>query len=122
MKTILIILTSLIIASTAWAQAVQTELTFEWTPNIEKDLAGYRLYQSTESGVYTQPHVLTIFPEASTGKIKITDGTYFWVLTAYDNKGNESGYSNEVTYIADNVPPENPKGLIITITIKVNTN
>ena len=43
----------------------------------------------------------------------IPDGTYFWVVTAYDTEGLESGYSNEVTKRLDTTPPDNPQGLLI---------
>jgi hypothetical protein len=59
------------------------------------DLAGYRVYFGTSSGIYSK--------NIDAGNIatyrinNLTDGlTYFFAVTAYDSDGNESEYSNEV--------------------------
>lgn len=100
-----------------------SNVTFEWDANSETDLAGYRLYQSQTSGVYTfgdGNQVATILTGTETVQIiNISDGTYFWVLTAYDNDGNESGPSNEVTADLDTLAPGAPSTVTITIIIKV---
>ena len=95
---------------------------FTWTANTESDLAGYRLYQGTESGVY-EPGWTDIQDYATSYTVDIPDdGVYFWVLTAYDNSGNESEPSAEVTltlmdmdapampadFDGAEVPPRNP--------------
>lgn len=64
-----------------------------WSANTEADLAGYRLYVGTASGVYTRTidvgnvtsHVITL-PKGV---------TYFFSVTAYDKVGNESRHSGE---------------------------
>lgn len=86
------------------AYTVGTTINFEWDPNIESDLAGYRLYQSDVSGSYIDPEILDIPAGTTTASIVVADGTYYWVLTAYDVTGNESAYSNEVTSSPDAVP------------------
>jgi len=100
-----------------------SNVTFEWDANCETDLAGYRLYQSQVSGDYTfgdGEQVATISVGTETVVITdIADGTYFWVLTAYDDAGNESGPSNEVTADLDTVGPESPTNVTITIIIKI---
>jgi len=100
-----------------------SNVTFEWSANSETDLAGYRLYQSQTSGVYTYGdgnQVATILTGTETVQItSIADGTYFWVLTAYDNDGNESGPSNEVTAALDTLAPGAPTNIVITIIIKI---
>jgi len=100
-----------------------SNVTFEWSANSETDLAGYRLYQSQTTGVYTYGdgnQVATILAGTETVQItSIADGTYFWVLTAYDNDGNESGPSNEVTADLDTLAPGAPATVTITIIIKV---
>jgi len=81
-----------------------TDITFEWDANTEENLAGYRLYMSNTSGVYeygveSNNYIASI--EAGTEAYEQQDvpaGTHYWVLTAYDTEGNESGPSNEVTY------------------------
>jgi len=100
-----------------------SNVTFTWDPNSESDLAGYRLYQSNTSGAYTYGdgnQIATIPTGIETVKIAdVADGTYFWVLTAYDATGNESGPSNEVTANFDTLAPGAPTTVTITIIIKV---
>ena len=100
-----------------------SNVTFIWDANSETDLAGYRLYQSQTSGVYTYGdgnQVATILVGTETVQItNISDGTYFWVLTAYDNDGNESVPSNEVTAALDTFAPGTPTKMVITIIIKI---
>ena len=96
-----------------WAASV----TFEWDANTESYLAGYRLYQSQISGQYTfgDGNQVTTIPTGieTVTIINISDGTYFWVLTAYDVDGNESGPSNEVTAIFSTIAPNIPINLRI---------
>lgn len=77
-----------------------SDVTFAWDANSESDLAGYRMYQSQTSGVYTfgdGNQVATILVGTETVQIThLINGGYFWVVTAYDTEGLESGPSNEV--------------------------
>ena len=104
MKTLALLLT--LIAIPAYAANV----TFEWDANVESDLAGYKLYQSNTSGEYTDS-VASIPAGTETVMLPdITDGEYFWVLTALDTSDNESEYSDQVTLTIDGTPPEKPTG------------
>ena len=100
-----------------------SNVTFEWDANSETDLAGYRLYQSQTPGVYTfgdGNQVASILTGTETVTITgVSDGVYYWVLTAYDTHGNESGPSNEVTANLDTLAPGSPTTVTITIIIKV---
>jgi fibronectin type 3 domain-containing protein len=80
---------------TVWAQAGQ--VTLAWDANTEPDLAGYKIHYGTASGNYSvHLDVLNVTSYTVTG---LTDGqTYYFAATAYDEAGNESGYSNEATY------------------------
>ena len=75
-----------------------------WLANAEGDLAGYRVYQSDNRGQYifgpSSPQLATDIPAGPEpgGIVKhtlinIPDGTWYWVVTAYDNEGLESGPS-----------------------------
>lgn len=102
-------------ASMAWAD---TNVTFQWDKNTESDLAGYKIYSSATSGSgYTEiKDVLVADCPASPCQATVTgivDGTWYFVVTAYDNYGNESGYSNEITDTFDTTPPEPPQNLSI---------
>lgn len=71
-----------------------------WDPVTDPNLAGYRVYFGTSSGVYAQAqgNGLTVASNVTTySATGLTSGTrYYFVATAYDNSGNESSYSNEV--------------------------
>ena len=72
--------------------------TLTWKPNAERDLAGYKIYRATASGAYGAP--IATVPKTATSYIAKgleNRTTYFFVITAYDVAGNESGYSNEVS-------------------------
>ena len=72
-------------------------VTLQWDPNTEADLAGYKVYSSTLSGLYGDP--IAILPPSvttyqSTGLVKGV--TYFFVVSAYNSRGIESPPSEEV--------------------------
>jgi hypothetical protein len=73
-------------------------VTLTWNANNEQDLGGYKVYRATSSGAYGAP-IATITGNVTSyvasGLPKGT--TYFFVVTAFDNSGNESSYSNEVS-------------------------
>lgn len=100
----------------AWAGS---SITFAWDPNSEEDLAGYNLYQTTSQGNYLfeKKYVAATIP-AGTETVTIQDvleGEWWWVLTAFDTKGNESERSNEVGMVLDTAPPAIPGMLNIRI-------
>jgi hypothetical protein len=69
--------------------------TITWAANSEKDLAGYKLYVGTSSGVYNRT---VDVGKVTSYSIALPKGsTYFFALTAYDSSGNESGRSAEVS-------------------------
>lgn len=95
-------------------------VTISWDANKESDLAGYKVYFGTQSKNYTDFNDV-----GSVTSFKISNleagKTYFFAVTAYDNSGNESGFSAEVsanipTQPAPNNPPE-----LITVTPRGET-
>jgi Fibronectin type III domain len=76
------------------ATSSTTSATVTWAANTESDLAGYKIYSGTQSGVYGTPisvgkvtsHILTNL---------MNNTTYFFAITAFDTAGNESLYSAE---------------------------
>ncbi len=91
-----------------------TDITLAWSSNSEPDLSGYYIYYKTGSsgapyngtGAVEGNSPIQVpladfdnpaYPEYTIHGISDTETTYF-VLTAYDMDGNESGYSNEVSY------------------------
>ena len=91
---------------------------FAWTANSEPDLAGYRLYRSATSGQYSfgaenaeaEYGLVTESPHYAAPN---TSGTFYFVLTAFDNEGFESQPSNEQTLHVENQPPGAPGGCAI---------
>lgn len=72
--------------------------TINWNANVESDLAGYRVYHGTTSGVYTQMvdvgNVMTYQWDG------LTPGfTHYFVVTAYDTSSNESANSAQVSKV-----------------------
>ena len=116
-RILLFVLAVLFLATSAFAAS---DVTFEWNANSEADLAGYRLYQSTQSGTYVGNPVATIAEGTETVTLTdVPDGTWYWVLTAYDTNDNESEYSNEVTASLDTEAPAPPQNFIITLIKKI---
>ena len=74
-----------------------------WTPpttNVDgstlEDLAGYRIYYGTQEGTY--PNMIPVSKGVSSYVVEnLAPNTYFFVITAYDYWGNESGQSNVAT-------------------------
>lgn len=105
------------------------ELTFAWDANTEANLMGYRLYSSTTAGgPYVQVgnnasdmditldkladpvnplYVFTAYNGVENEK------TYF-VLTAFDDCGLESGYSTEVAVCFNENPPTAPMNFTLS--------
>lgn len=96
------------------------DVTLQWDPNSEPDLAGYYIYQSTTpdnwsinyrlkdgNGVDIVIAVSTDPQAVITGLVR--DTAYYWVVTAFDTESLESDWSNQVTKTF--TAPDAPKGL-----------
>jgi hypothetical protein len=73
------------------------DVTLSWTPNIESDLAGYKVYHGTTSRIYGT--AVDIGKQTSYVVTGLGLGTHYFALTAYDTSGAESGFSNEVSKV-----------------------
>lgn len=97
------------------AFSAEAKAVFSWQPSPETDLAGYKIYYGTQSGVY--------LPSIDVGNVTtytitgLSEGImYYGVLTAYDASENESGYSSEAAAIkADMTAPGTPAHFTFTI-------
>ena len=74
--------------------AIAADVTLAWDPNSETDLAGYKVYYGTASGVYGAP--ITLGKTTTHTVTGLAPGTYYFAVTAYNTAGLESGFSNEV--------------------------
>jgi hypothetical protein len=88
------------------------DITLTWDPNVEPDLAGYKVYykKGTSGSPYNgtgltyngntanSPIDVGLTTQVTLSDLSSTD-VYFFVVTAYDNEvpSLESGYSNEVS-------------------------
>ena len=76
----------------------ETSLELAWSSNHEADIAGYNVYRGTSSGSHsTRMNTALVssgwFADATAG----AGQTYYYVVTAVDSAGHESGFSNEVS-------------------------
>ncbi len=99
------------LSGAVWAESV----TLEWDANTESDLDGYKIYTGLSTGTYDS--TVDVGNVTTYTVLNLTAGTtYYFVATAYDTSGLESGYSNEVSYTAiDVTPPNAPSGFRIFI-------
>ena len=70
-----------------------------WTLNSEADLAGYKIYVGTASGLYTYPgSPIVVSPTGSYTVTGLPSGqTYYFAISAFNSSGSESGLSSEVS-------------------------
>jgi hypothetical protein len=73
------------------------QVTLAWDPNTEPDVAGYRIYYGLASDQYSNR--IDVGNQTRYTVASLVDGkTYYFTATAYDKKGNESDFSNEVVF------------------------
>ncbi len=84
------------------AKYLRSEVRLSWKRNLELDLAGYNVYRSTTSGSGYQKingSLISKNKPQYVDKQTIKGSTYYYVVTAVNKSGGESGYSNEVKVI-----------------------
>ena len=75
-----------------------------WSQNPESDLSGYNVYRSTTSGSgYQKINNSLISQSEHTDKQVAENKAYYYVVTAVNTSGRESGYSNEVEVIVGKI-------------------
>jgi hypothetical protein len=72
-------------------------VTLAWDRNLAADIAGYRLYCGTASGVYSQTIEVGNVTSAKLSALQ-AGKSYFFVVTDYNTAGLESPPSNQVLY------------------------
>lgn len=88
------------------------EIVATWGANTEADLGGYKLHYGTGSGSYSQ-HLDV--GKVLTKTVTVGEGTWYFVLSAYDTAGNESGYGPEASILVDATAPGVPGGLVLQV-------
>ncbi len=77
--------------------AYAASIDLEWDPNTEPEVAGYKIYWGTSAGNY--PFSKDVGKNTTCTISGLDEGKiYYFAATAYDGDGNESGYSNQVSY------------------------
>ena len=101
-RLIFIYSTALLIIIPLFPQsAYPAQTTLEWDPVIHPDLAGYIIYYGTSSGNYDVS--LDVGNWTSTTIAGLDDSeTYYFAVTAYSIYGEESDFSNEVSWSSAN--------------------
>ena len=83
-------LPSLVAAATAGGVALS------WDPNSEPDLAGYRIHYGTAATPYDK--LVDVTTTGATISNLVNGVTYTFAVTAYNASGNESAYSEPLSY------------------------
>ena len=100
----------LVLLTVSFAPAVEAgQAILSWTvPTTNEDgtpltdLAGYKVYYGKVSATYTTiKDIRNVLTYTITG---LGEGTWFFVVTAYNTIGTESAYSNEVSKVIKTVP------------------
>lgn len=88
------------------AGATASEIELAWTESTADDLLGYHVYRRAGQDwirLTQQPLTEIAFTDAG-----LTNGTYIYMVTALDLKGNESSPSNEASATVAVIPPQTP--------------
>ena len=97
--------------------ALAKDYTLEWDAIEEPNLEGYKIYYSVDrpgppyDGLHPfYPHLDSPVDVGNVTEYTLhdleEDIVYYFVITAYDSEGNESGYSNQVSTADADVPDE----------------
>ena len=82
-------------------------VTLHWDQNVEPDIAGYHLLYGITSGSYTEQ--IDVGNTTTATVPGLADGTYFFVVTAYNTVAVESPPSNEVSATVGLRPQPQPQ-------------
>ena len=88
------------------AAGTDTEVALDWDDSLEPDLAGYNVYRSTSrGGPHTRVNLALVAGSEYTDTGLSRAVVYYYLLTAVDDGGNESGRSAEVSAITVSPTP-----------------
>lgn len=115
MKKIFTLLVLVLILNVTICFAQTTTIQFQWDASVQ-DIAGYMLYQTADRGQYDYNHPVKVI-EANITTTTISDvpnGTYYWVIRAFDDQKRYSEDSNEImTEINYDACPGAPTGFVV---------
>jgi hypothetical protein len=73
-------------------------VTLAWDPVTDSPVAGYKLYEGTNSGIYNQSFDAGLATQMAVSNL-ILGLTYYFAVVSYDASGLESAYSSEISYV-----------------------
>ncbi len=92
-------------------------VTLQWDPSPDSSVVGYNVYRSTRSGTgYQRLNSSLVSAARFTDATLQYDTSFFYVCTAVNGAGLESGYSNEVSYFVrqENAAPSAQNDVAVT--------
>jgi hypothetical protein len=96
-RTSLLILISFFLLPSSGLYAAQ--VTLAWDPSTDPNVTGYRVFYGTSS--YSYQFNNDAGENTTITVSNLQDGaTYYFAVNAYDSSGNESQFSNEVSWVA----------------------
>jgi len=96
--------------------ANEAAVTLAWNANPEPNVAGYRLQYGTVSGVY--PNSIDAGNETSATATGLNEGTvYYFVVVAYNNAGQTSAPSSQISYTVPGTPNTAPTAGSFAVTV-----
>ncbi len=124
MKKIALMLTIIFIGCSSSNLQAANKTKLSWSPpttNVDgtplTDLGGYKIYCGIAARTYNVIKDVGNVVEYLILNMVSKDGTYFCAVTAYDTTGNESAYSNEVSFTIDYTAPNPPSSGTPKITV-----
>jgi len=82
--------------------AVARSLTFSWNASASPSVTRYNVYYGTTSGSYTNKISVGNVTNATISNL-CAGVTYYFTATAVDTNANESGFSNEASFIVPGI-------------------
>jgi fibronectin type 3 domain-containing protein len=107
----------------AYYLGLANSLSLIWEIAFEDDVMGYHIYRSSQSGgPYTFVDTRWGRFNTSYSDYNLQNGTYYYVVEAFDEVPNDSVYSNESwAVVPDVTPPEAPEGLAVAVVPQGNS-
>jgi fibronectin type 3 domain-containing protein len=84
-------------------QGATGQVTLTWDASMDPDVGGYKVYYGTVSRDYDVSLDMGIWTSCTIASLEHGE-TYYFAVTAYNNEGSESGYSNEVSIEIGSTP------------------
>jgi hypothetical protein len=79
------------------------EINLAWSPNPESTVTGYKVHYGMSSRSYGA--LIDVGSVTSYSVTGLGSGNYYFAITAYDNAGHESGFSNEASATTSSTTP-----------------